>query len=809
MINESRVTGSADHEEPVARDRPLHPRPRRAQDAVPSVTEVCCRMRPVNSLRQRAVVGVLLAAVAAVTVGMLLLGSRGGTVASVLAAAVGMVALLVTLLDAHARSGSHDRLLAAARQLARDVRGQEAGALARLMADEGDPKPAEVSFAQPERIYWRTDGGDRQGTLQEAAAYYRGLDRGRMVVLGEPGAGKTILAIQLVLDFTAAVLDLAEETSPLPRIPVRVSLPAFDPGSDPDVVTGEVVSARLDRWLTRHLTAAFGLPTTLAAALVSDGWILPVLDGLDEMDLDHAAPLRAAAVVRAINWPSAGTVRPVVITCRTDRYHQLSGDVESARTAQVAEREPAWGGREVVQDATVIGVEPLTSSSVIRYLNYRFHDPADQSRTEARWHPVTERLEADDAADDPLAAALSSPLRLFLAVTAYHRDSSTPGELTRLSTAAQFDEHLFARLVPAILDQHPPPGRCYTCAEVTRWLTTLARHLARQGERGGSSSDLRLDELWPAAGWRAARYAASVTMTAVASALLAFGIVARWPPDVLPVLGLGAFVVVMGWMAAQPAVDLRRLDLSGLGTVAGRRRIGRLLAAGLGVSLLSGLVVSSTSITAGLMEGLTLTLKLGVLGLVAALMMGLGSGPTTRPTTIDRPGRLVQQGMLHTVASVVAVSVVFLLTDKLVTGGLNAGVVGGFLAGVGVLLALMVAVGPAAGIAAGLAVGLSSSHLVGPPVLVLALVTGLVFAANSPWPRYVFAVLLLAHRGDLPRRPAVFVDWAYQAGLLRLSGICVQFRHREFQTWLTTRDQAGAALPARSVLAGGQKPVGL
>ncbi|MGH3902872.1 MAG: NACHT domain-containing protein [Pseudonocardiaceae bacterium] len=763
-----------------------------------------------NYLRQHPVVGSLVAAVVAATVGMLLLGSRGATIASVLGAAVGMIALLVTLVEAHARSGSNDRLLAAARRLARDVRSQEAGALTRLMADSGDPKPAEVSFAQPARIYWRTDGGNRQGTLREVAGYYRGLDRGRMVVLGEPGAGKTILAIQLVLDLAAAVLDVADDTTPLPRVPVRVSLPAFDPGIDVDVVATEVVSARFDRWLIRHLMAAFGLSAKVAATLVTDGWILPVLDGLDEMDLDTAVLRRAASVVRAINYPSAGTVRPVVITCRTNRYHQLSGHFESARKLAVAEQETAStaGRREVVQDATVIGVEPLTASTVISYLTYRFLDPADPHQIESRWRPITERLADADGGDDPLAAALSSPLRLFLAITAYSHPSSTPSELTRLSTAAQFDEHLFARLVPAVLEQHPP-GRGYTAAEVMRWLTTLAHHLAWQGERGGSSSDLRLDQLWPAAGLRAARYAASVTMTAVASALLAFGVVARWPPDVLPVLGMGAFVVVTGWIAAQPRVDLRRLDFSGLATSTGRRRVKRLLAIGLAVSLVNGLMLAPISTAVGFVDQLMLTFKLVVLGLVVALMVGLGSGPTTRPTAIDRPGRLVQQGMVHTIAAIIAVSVVLLLTDKLVTGGLDAGVVGGLVAGLGVLLALVITIGPAVGIAAGLAVGLSSSPLVGPPVLVLALVTGLVFAANSPWPRYLFATMFLAHRGELPRRPAVFVDWAYQAGLMRLSGISVQFRHREFQTWLTTLGPIGADSQSSPTLAGWHESVGL
>ncbi|MGH3792692.1 MAG: hypothetical protein ACRDQ9_18240 [Pseudonocardiaceae bacterium] len=141
-------------------------------------------------------------------------------------------------------------------------------------------KLADVSFAQlePAQIQWRADGGDKQGTLNEVAGYYRSLARGRLVIQGEPGAGKTVLAIQLVRDLAKAVLDVTDDTCPLPRVPVRLSLPAFDPGDDPD----EVVSGRLDRWLIQHLRTVFGLRATVAAALVADGRILPVLDGLDE-----------------------------------------------------------------------------------------------------------------------------------------------------------------------------------------------------------------------------------------------------------------------------------------------------------------------------------------------------------------------------------------------------------------------------------------------------------------------------------------------------------------------------------------------
>jgi len=727
--------------------------------------------------------------VAAVTVSMLMLGPQGLPIAIALGFPVAVAGLVVALFEAQVKSHSKDRLLTAARQLARDVRSQEAGVLDRLMADSGDPEPADLSFTQPTLIYWRTDGGDRQGTLSEVAEYYRSLDRGRLVVVGEPGAGKTVMTIQLVLDLAAAVLAVADGTHPLPRVPVRLSLPAFDPGNDVDVVAAEVVSARLDRWLIRHLGTAFGLPAKVAATLVTDGWILPVLDGLDEMDFDDTVPRRAASVIRAVNHPSAGNVRPVVVACRTNRYQRLSGHFEPAGTDPPDEQEITYTDqRHMVQDATVVSVEPLTTSSVIDYLTYRFPDPANPVRIESRWRPIVERLAASNGGDDPLAIALGSPLRLFLAVTAYSHHTRTPNELTGLTTAAQLDKHLFARLVPAVLDQDPPPGRQYGALEVTRWLTTLARHLAWQGERGGSPSDLRLDLLWSAAGWRAPRYAAMAATTTIASALFVFGVLARWPPDVLPILGLGVFIVVAARIASQPTVDLRRLDLSGLRTSAGRQRVRRLLAGGLAAGLVGGLIVALVSAVIGFVDQLVVAFEFSVLGLVGALIIGLGTGPTTRPTAIDRPARLVQQGMVHTIAAIVVVSLTFMLADKLVAGGFSTGVVGQLVSGLGTALAIGLAIRPAVGIAVGLAVGLNTGAEFGIPFAIVALMVGLIFAANSPWLRYMFAMMLLARRGDLPRRPATFADWAYQAGLMRLSGISVQFRHREFQTWLVNRD---------------------
>jgi len=206
------------------------------------------------------------------------------------------------------------------------------------------------------------------------------------------------------------------------------------------------------------------------------------------------------------------------------------------------------------------------------------------------------------------------------------------------------------------------------------------------------------------------------------------------------------------------------------------------------VGLVGGLMLAAVSNVVGLVGRLMLTFECGGVGLLGAVLVLLSSGPATRPAVIDRPARLVQQGLVYTIAGMVAFSFGLVLVGE-VGAGLAAGTVGELVAGLGTLLAFGIVFGRTGGLAVALAVGLNSGAAVGPPFAVVALVVGLIFVADSPWLRYLFAALLLARQGDLPRRPAVFMDWAHEAGLMRLSGIAVQFRHREFQTWLATRGQ--------------------
>lgn len=104
-------------------------------------------------------------------------------------------------------------------------------------------------------------------------------------------------------------------------------------------------------------------------------------------------------------------------------------------------------------------------------------------------------------------------------------------------------------------------------------------------------------------------------------------------------------------------------------------------------------------------------------------------------------------------------------------------------------LAVGLAAGPVIGLAGGLAGGLGlASGLASELAFGLGLGLGVglaggLYVVTGAGRRYL--VFLLCIRGRLPWSLGTFLNWAYEAGLLRTSGVAYQFRHRELQDWLT------------------------
>jgi hypothetical protein len=72
---------------------------------------------------------------------------------------------------------------------------------------------------------------------------------------------------------------------------------------------------------------------------------------------------------------------------------------------------------------------------------------------------------------------------------------------------------------------------------------------------------------------------------------------------------------------------------------------------------------------------------------------------------------------------------------------------------------------------------------------VFALTNGLPIASMA-WSRYKLALLILFLQRRLPWRLVTFLEWNYEAGLMRTAGLAYQFRHLRMQSWLAETDEA-------------------
>lgn len=126
---------------------------------------------------------------------------------------------------------------------------------------------------------------------------------GSLLILGEPGAGKTITLLELARDLLVAAGD--DEGRP---IPVVFNLSSWS-----------ATKAPIPEWLAEELSVKYMIPKKIGRAWLEEGRFMPLLDGLDEVK----AEARTACAV-AINTFSQGA-RPtgVVVCCRLKEYLEI------------------------------------------------------------------------------------------------------------------------------------------------------------------------------------------------------------------------------------------------------------------------------------------------------------------------------------------------------------------------------------------------------------------------------------------------------------------------------------------------------
>ncbi|MET9125047.1 NACHT domain-containing protein [Streptomyces sp. NPDC004528] len=575
----------------------------------------------------------------------------------------------------------------------------------------------DVTFHQRTEPANNATGAAAHGRLTDIVSYYQNLRPARLVITGEPGAGKTLLALDLIL----GLLSHPGRTDTDP-VPVRFSLADWN------------TEQPLQEWLAHQVHQQFrdqGITLTDATTLVDGYRLLPVLDGLDEMDTDAtpAGRRRAARALEQLNAYQAPTgSAPVVLTCRTTQYEDLAGlDLR-------------------MREAARIQLNNVSPGQAAAYLTARSTSPT-------RWRPVIDTLTTAPAGT--LSRSLATPWRLNLAATAYeerHPDTLAylrePDHLLTLASPSAVRDHLLARYLPAAAHQHPTRPNRYRPDQTHRWLVALAAHLATTTPTStANSTDIVLHQLWPMAGPRRVRTTdtllAALLTLAFTALLMSY---APFPSSLDQLFGVSAaMLLAVGaiWLASRPRVqEPQTLQLQRLRSPTHRRQLAWTIASAFAVGLLVGLM---GGFVVGFRAGLSGGFGVGVgLGLATGLTDGLSEPlQNAQPTDPRHPVR-----------------------DDLVVG-----LVVGFIAVLAVGLGAGLTLRPVAVLAVGVGVGLPIGWGFG------------WYSFTGAGRRYL--VFLLCSRGRLPWRLGSFLNWAYEAGLLRISGVAYQFRHRELQDWLT------------------------
>jgi hypothetical protein len=550
---------------------------------------------------------------------------------------------------------------------------------------------------------------------------------GRLVVLGEPGSGKTMLMVRLVLDL------LKDRVSGGP-VPMLVSVASWNP-EDQDLHGWLAAQLSIDHPALASPTPPGARRTTRGQVLLAAGMILPILDGLDEIP----DAVRGPAISRINDTLHPG--ERLVVTCRTRQYRD-------------ALRPP--GGAEVtLRAAAAIQLRPLNADVVSRYLR----DDAGGPGAAARWEPVLAALRAQQSAGQ----ALATPLMVGLARTIYNpRPGELAGELrdpaelcsSALPDRAAVETHLFDAFIPAAY-RHGTYGR-WTAEKAETCLVRLARHL----EYTIGGPDLAWWQLVQALPGAVVGLAFGLATGLALGFFLepAFGLAAGFAFGAAFGLAFG-LARGLGFSAAKEAISKREMRFSTrvltwlfVSAAPTPSRKARFISTR---GLRHGIAVG---VTVGVMGGFAFGAVFGlVFGLTFGVITGLGLGfegipsdlaTATSPRTVLRRDRRAALGL-----SIGTVLICWPLLALLTEFAVRAEVV------------VTVTIG-----------------------LVLALILGLVTSVReTAWPLYGLVRGWLALRHRLPWQLMGFFDDAHQRGVLRQAGAVYQFRHIELQHRLATR----------------------
>lgn len=555
---------------------------------------------------------------------------------------------------------------------------------------------------------------------------FQNLRRRRLVILGGPGAGKTTLAIQLLLE----MLKSRQDDEP---VPVLLSLAGWDTRTH----------RRLPDWLAAQLAERYPVlrsgifGSDAPQALARRALVVPILDGLDEL-----AGESQVAVLAALNAAFTEDDQ-LIITCRTTEY---------ADTVKAA--------GNVLTAAAVIQPDPLTPADAHAYLATCLPRTPNDS-----WQTLLDVLRRGTTS--PLASALSTPLGLWLLRAVYptttHANPTPLLDTTRFPDPQAVQAHLLEQLIPALIDRDRersiPTSHRWDASDVRRWLGYLAYHLKRVPSRDFAWWHLARHTLPTLAVWLTLWPALGLAL--VATVVFGFksaegplgGLTTRLGNGLVGAIA-GGLVVGFGggitlWLSFANSSSRWLGSEFGFVDTWIRTILRRRVVGGLIVGLAFGLV---GGITVGVAAGVTVGLAFG---LISGFTFGVASG-----LTFGLAGELIFRLIDWTDNRARSSTPRSTARADRTLNIISASVV---------VLTFWLAFGLVVGLTFGLAQLFSS---------------GLAGRTSQSWVSYALATTRLAMTRRLPLRLMTFLDDAHHLGLLRTAGPVYQFRHADLHDHL-------------------------
>lgn len=324
----------------------------------------------------------------------------------------------------------------------RRTRMAVAGQVSAAMRGPFDPLPGLPTVS---------DSALQEGNQNALHQVYGGLPSGRMMLIGQPGSGKSSAAILLLLDTLRYREQAKSEDQNRVPVPVLFTLHGWNPDSGQSVTD----------WIAGKLAETYPMFRGLAGrreaqALLAAGRLAVFLDGLDEI------PQR---------------LRPGVLAALANAPFRLVLLTRIAEAIEAASHGPLIG-------AIALELQPVQLTHASDYLLQPLVTPPPAS-----WQAISNHLTA--IADgrgqaSAVSEALSTPLTLSLLRDVYGPEGPVDELLdtTRFPTVDDIENHLLDQAINAAYTPRPGnPRPRYNVETAQRTLRYLATQLTEHGTR--------------------------------------------------------------------------------------------------------------------------------------------------------------------------------------------------------------------------------------------------------------------------------------------------------------------------------------